>query len=122
MTLTKEQKKEVDAGKVTGDQLKADEAHQELSQTNPAEARSTTAPWVDQHTVQNQGTDPLQGGFVSVTGGEYAGRYGVYEDNGQVDPETLRPVTIIVKTRDDRHERIVVNYDDCERAQAGGRR
>jgi hypothetical protein len=86
---------------------------------NPAAERSAPG-WVDNHSIQNLKTGALQGHFVKVTGGEHAGRYGVYLDNGEMDDKTGQPKTIIVDARDDRQgERLIVGYDDCERAQAG---
>lgn len=91
----------------------------EPEQPTVAEQRAASARsgWVDNTTVENAKA-ALQGHFVKVTSGEHAGRYGVFDAVASVTDRGL-PETIIVITRDDRNERLVVGYDECERAEAG---
>ncbi len=106
-------------------------AKADVSQENPAQARAL-GKWdgsgplggrIDQFSVSRVGSDVVQGQFarVGVDAEEHAGRYGVFEEVGMVDPESGYPLTVIFTTRDDNHERLVVAYEDLEPANAGGR-
>lgn len=97
---------------------RTDQPTEARRETNPTQARTkSNASFVDNNVVRNLGTDPIQGGMVTVKGGEHAGRYGIYEDNGEFDEKTGLPEAIVVRTRDERsNERLVVNYDDCVKA------
>lgn len=120
-SVAEQRKEQMDAGKVTGKAAEAAKDLQELSERDPAAARAHGhARWFDQ-TSARSGEDALQGHFAVVTDGEYAGRYGVFEEVATAD-EDNRPVTVVFRTRDDRADRLIVNFDDLERAEAGGRR
>lgn len=64
--------------------------------------------------------DALHGHFCRVVSGEHEGRYGVLEQTAEADAKG-RPKTVVVRTRDEHDERIVVNYSDLRPAQPGGR-
>jgi len=64
--------------------------------------------------------DVMTGLFCKVVKGKYAGRYGVYDYNATVAKDGY-PLTVIVKTRDENHEYITVNYSDIEPSEAGHR-
>jgi hypothetical protein len=99
----------------------AGKAHAELAAVAPARAREPGSRWIDQFS-QRDDSDPIQGHFVDVIAGEHEGRYGTFEEVATADPETGVPSTIVVRTRDDQHERLVVEYEDAVPARAGGRR
>lgn len=54
-------------------------------------------------------------------GYKHEGDFGVYVDNGVVDPETGIPETVIVRLRDDTHALVTVPYQAVRPAQGGGR-
>lgn len=54
-------------------------------------------------------------------GYKHTGDFGVYVDNGLVDPETGIPETVLVRLRDDTHALVTVPYEAVRPAQAGGR-
>lgn len=54
-------------------------------------------------------------------GYKHEGDFGVYVDNGLVDPETGIPETVLVRLRDDSHALVSVPYEAVRPAQAGGR-
>lgn len=66
-------------------------------------------------------TAPYLGGFVAVVSGEHSGRYGVYMNTLEHDPKTGMPTLINIRTRDEHNEPLSVAYEDCVRAEAGGR-
>lgn len=91
---------------------------------------------------QRSGADAMTGHFVHIDlnnedvqeayagvfpeerfgkGYKHTGDFGVYVDNGLVDPETGVPETILVRLRDDSHALVSVPYEACRPAQAGGR-
>lgn len=59
------------------------------------------------------------GHFAEAVTGDHSGRYGVL-DNVSVDKYGV-PTTGVLRTRDSRSERLVVNYSDLRPARAGRR-
>lgn len=118
--LLKQNKEQMKAGEVTGSEASAAKADQKLAEEDPVSARSKAGNrWQDQM-ARRDASEALQGHFANVVDGEHKGRYGVYDDNAELD-DNGRPVTIIIETRDDATERIVVKYEDAKLARAGGR-
>jgi hypothetical protein len=54
--------------------------------------------------------DALEGGFVNVVAGPYKGRVGVFTQVLTYSDVTGYPTKILVRTRDDEHELIGVEY------------
>jgi hypothetical protein len=73
----------------------------------------------DQYTIRNPETDALYGHFVTVTGGEHEGLYGVYESNvsGTKDGD---PLVVNVRQRGADNNLVTVNYADLAPAQSRG--
>lgn len=57
---------------------------------------------------------------MKVIKGPYAGRYGVFLKPGRVG-ETGKPVTAVVRTRDDDDDHLLVDYKDLRPDVAGKR-
>lgn len=91
-----------------------EEAPKETAQVRRPEPEVTNA------TVRSDG-DVLHGHFCRVIAGEHEGRYGVLEQTASFDEKTQRPLTVIVRTRDEHDERIVVSYSNLTPAEPGGR-
>lgn len=72
----------------------------------------TPAPFNDLNTQADEQVSP--GDYVDVVAGPHKGRYGAILDTAGVR-------NLIVRTRDEHGERIVVAYEDCRPAQAGRR-
>lgn len=85
-------------------------------QTQPA----TATPVILTNATAREDDVPLQGHFVEVVSGEHEGRYGVFESVGSTTAAGY-PTTIVVVTRDDDSERLVLRIEDCRPAVAGGR-
>ncbi len=64
--------------------------------------------------------DVRVGGFATITDGEFAGRYVVYQRTVTSGADGY-PDTVLVKTRDDRDEPLIVDYASLRPAPAGGR-
>jgi transcription antitermination factor NusG len=64
-------------------------------------------------------TEPRPGQFVKVIDGPYKSRYGVYINPG--DEKYGRPITAVVRTRDDEDMGIIVRYDHLRPDVAGKR-
>jgi hypothetical protein len=62
----------------------------------------------------------LTGKFCRAVSGEHAGRYGVYLQTSSVTKDGS-PDDVIVRTRDEHDELLVVKYADLVHAEAGGR-
>lgn len=62
---------------------------------------------------------PFYGHFVTVTGGEDKGAFGVYEDTISLDKDG-QPDVIRVRTRDADNRVILVKYADLEPAESRG--
>lgn len=64
--------------------------------------------------------DARVGHFVQAVDGEHQGRYGVLDSVATVGKDGF-PSTVVVVTRDDENEYIIVNYGDLVPAEAGER-
>lgn len=64
--------------------------------------------------------EPREGSFVKVIKGPHAGRYGVFLKPGTVG-ETGKPVTAVVRTRDDDDDHLLVEYKDIRPDSPGKR-
>lgn len=92
----------------------------DMHRSDHVQFNSTTSPErPDQYTVSNPNTDALYGHFVTVTGGEHAGAYGVYVDNVQGAPDGSARV-VSVRTRDADNKLITVKYSDLAPAESRG--
>lgn len=116
----KQREDQIKATKTSAEEKQLGDELAKVSQTNPAAARSMHQGINIDGFTRRHGGEPLTGHFVRVCDGDNAGRYGVYEENATVD-DTGYPLTVILTTRDDRHERLVVPFDDLEPAEAGAR-
>lgn len=64
--------------------------------------------------------DAILNQFVTIVEGPYAGRYAVYQQT-LTSGEDGYPETVLVRTRDDRDESLVVDYSHLRPAAPGGR-
>lgn len=71
-------------------------------------------------TTARDDADARVGHFVQAISGEHKGRYGVLDSVATVGSDGY-PSTVIVVTRDDDAEHIVVDYGDLVPAEAGER-
>jgi hypothetical protein len=94
-----------------------------VPQAKKATKKDDVEPVAPVHLERNNTADdmPYFGGFLVVVGGEYSGRYGVYQSNLQHDEKTGMPTLINVHTRDEHDENIAVAYEDTRRSEAGHR-
>jgi hypothetical protein len=72
-------------------------------------------------TTARSDDDALVGQFAKVVSGKHQGRYGVFDTVAEFDKQDGYPKTVILVTRDEHAERIVVNYSDLRPSLAGGR-
>jgi hypothetical protein len=75
---------------------------------------------VDSTTARSD-KDALVGQFARVESGKHQGRYGVFDTVAEYDKKDGYPKTVILVTRDEHAERLVVNYSDLRPALPGGR-
>lgn len=74
---------------------------------------------VDNKTVRSD-EDVMLGHFCTITAGEHAGTYAVFESVSTTDEDGY-PFKVVVVTRDDNHQRLEVMYSSLERARSGQR-
>lgn len=75
---------------------------------------------VDSTTARSD-NDALAGHFAKVVSGKHQGRYGVFDTVAEYNDQDGYPKRVILVTRDEHAERLVVNYSDLRPAEAGFR-
>ncbi len=97
-------------------------------EVTPADARgrrierdgSLVPVHVDSTTARSD-DDARVGQFARVVSGKHQGRYGVFDTVAEYNDKDGYPKTVILVTRDEHAERLVVNYSDLRPAEPGGR-
>lgn len=73
---------------------------------------------IDNSTRRND-DDAVQGSFVDVVAGEHEGRRGSFEHVVTYNDKDGYPETVLIRSRDQRSEPLVVNYKDVRPASGG---
>ena len=87
----------------------------------PAPPTGTAPVVMNNYTVRSD-DDAMEGGWVDIVSGDYAGRFGSFRQALEHDPKTGYPTLIAVRTRDAENELLAVDYGDVRpSARTGGR-
>lgn len=108
-----------ESGPKAAEQVKGEPS--DLHRSDHVQLRTqTSGDRPDQLTVSNPNEEPFYGHFVTVTGGEYEGAFGVYVDNSTFDEKTGKPSTVLVRRRGAENDLVLVNYADIAPAESRG--
>ena len=111
-------KDEKDAAEEKDTKSKPDKAQEKGSAVPP----TIVAPVVMNNYTTRSDDDAIEGGWVDIVSGDYAGRFGSFRQALEHDPKTGYPTLIAVRTRDAENELLAVDYGDVRpSARTGGR-